>query len=968
MPLDVDNLSQLKNLHLSGNSLSNPPAEILRLGFAHTMKYIKSLNKGFKSKNMFLSNLTLEKIPQCVVSMTQLLELSFSDNLLSTLTYQGTDDLALMDEDALESLYAIGAPVQAQGMTLSPLVNLTRLSVTNNLLTIIPVDLLLLTNLASLDLTNNRFTILYLEFAFMPKLTELGVLSNDWRSPHTSVVELPFEMLMQYLAEVHKSHETGVLVMNGRRMQAVTADITLATALTSLNLDNNEIPVLTPDFADLFYLQHLSLRKNFIVTLPWEFGGLASLSHMDLGQNKIQDMPGVVGTLTNLLVLMLDHNGLAVLPNAVGELIKLERLGVEYNDLMTLPPTMVHLTSLTFLDCSHNNLRLLPLHLGDLVSLQEVHANNNQLYSLPNSIGSCTSLHTLAISNNYISLIPVSIQYLSSLTHLSVKNNTIKVLPPVMSQNELLVNFDFENNPILDPPKLVLEKGFEAVMIYLKKMYDVTFTGHLDLRDLQLPDLPADLLGAMGGAGEDGGGTQARPSSRKGTAAPAVKLGVPIRELSLTGNRLEYLPPFVGELSALRDIRIDDTIKEPPPHIIREGLPVIQLYLRKLGTSRHTSFLDLHGMMLDTVELSYYKLQDLLNGVNLGHNSLTVIPAEIFNYASLTWLDMQNNHLTVLPLDLSRLKNIRHIDLRNNRISVAPVHVFAQESLLYISLQNNPLTQLGSNERGAHARMILAQLQSETLDAERNGSEHPEMPTQEEFEELDIAARHEEPLGVKSLQHLLLKDCNLTSIPDIKGTAITQLDLGRNRLMDGCIEQLMGLQKIRILRMPGNRYLPPLHLPSTSCILSKSEFSPCASLLRTLWHRLRTIPLDIDELPSLVILDLSSNQIKEIPTSVRLRPSVLMPLVIRLPCGRVIAPCTAETLSLTESRHRLSRFKSSQSFALFACASTTYRSSRAPYSSSHRSSSCSFHPTRLGPFRHLSGTSSGSESSSLTTT
>jgi len=192
-----------------------------------------------------------------------------------------------MDEEALESLYVIGAPVQALGMTLSPLVNLHRLSVANNLLTMIPVDILLLTNLASLDLSNNKLTILYLEFVYLPKLTELVVLNNDWRSPHASVVELPFDMLMQYLKEVHQAHETGSLVMNGRHMQAVTADITLATALTSLNLDNNSIPVLTPDFADLFYLQYLSLRKNKIVTLPWEFGGLASLSHMDLGNNHV---------------------------------------------------------------------------------------------------------------------------------------------------------------------------------------------------------------------------------------------------------------------------------------------------------------------------------------------------------------------------------------------------------------------------------------------------------------------------------------------------------------------------------------------------------------------------------------------------------------------------------------------------------------------------------------------------------
>lgn len=65
-----------------------------------------------------------------------------------------------------------------------------------------------------------------------------------------------------------------------------------------------------------------------------------------------------------------------------------------------------------------------------------------------------------------------------------------------------------------------------------------------------------------------------------------VKKGVPIRELSLTGNRLQYLPPFVGELSALQKLHTDPNLVEPPDHIQKEGLPVVQAYLRKIGSAR----------------------------------------------------------------------------------------------------------------------------------------------------------------------------------------------------------------------------------------------------------------------------------------------------------------------------------------------------------------------------------------------
>jgi hypothetical protein len=50
-------------------------------------------------------------------------------------------------------------------------------------------------------------------------------------------------------------------------------------------------------------------------------------------------------------------------------------------------------------------------------------------------------------------------------------------------------------------------------------------------------------------------------------------------------------------------------LEEPPSHIIDEGVPVIQLYLRRLASARTTCFLDLEGLMLAHVDLSFYNLK-----------------------------------------------------------------------------------------------------------------------------------------------------------------------------------------------------------------------------------------------------------------------------------------------------------------------------------------------------------------------
>ncbi len=66
---------------MSGNSLTNPPAEILRMGFGHIMSYIRFLNKGAKSKVMELVQVALEFVPPSVVAMTNLTSLSLKGNV-----------------------------------------------------------------------------------------------------------------------------------------------------------------------------------------------------------------------------------------------------------------------------------------------------------------------------------------------------------------------------------------------------------------------------------------------------------------------------------------------------------------------------------------------------------------------------------------------------------------------------------------------------------------------------------------------------------------------------------------------------------------------------------------------------------------------------------------------------------------------------------------------------------------------
>ena len=63
-------------------------------------------------------------------------------------------------------------------------------------------------------------------------------------------------------------------------------------------------------------------------------------------------------------------------------------------------------------------------------------------------------------------------------------------------------------------------------------------------------------------------------TSEQGKKPPTA---APINEMTLIGNKLKYLPTFVGTLSCLQRLHVDDGLIDPPKHIMDEGIPIIQM-------------------------------------------------------------------------------------------------------------------------------------------------------------------------------------------------------------------------------------------------------------------------------------------------------------------------------------------------------------------------------------------------------
>lgn len=141
--------------------------------------------------------------------------------------------------------------------------------------------------------------------------------------------------------------------------------------------------------------------------------------------------------------------------------------------------------------------------------------------------------------------------------------------------------------------------------------------------------------------------------------------------LDLRNLSLKSLPPEIGELSALTELR-------------------------------------LWGNQLTSLPLEIGQLSALLL-LPIGRNELTSLPPEIGKLSALTVLDLQDNQLTSLPLEIGQLSALTELNLRGNKLTSLPLELGQLTALTRLNLGGNELTSLPP-EIGQLAALTLLNL------------------------------------------------------------------------------------------------------------------------------------------------------------------------------------------------------------------------------------------------------------------
>ena len=120
-----------------------------------------------------------------------------------------------------------------------------------------------------------------------------------------------------------------------------------------------------------------------------------------------------------------------------------------------------------------------------------------------------------------------------------------------------------------------------------------------------------------------------------------------MKVLKLEDNKLKELPPELGIMLSLEDVRVrNNPLKIPPPEVIQKGTRHFLDYLRRIIDLQKNNICDLAGTGLEDPELPEYILrQKYVETLLLNDNCLRTLDMSVTRLINLKLIDLDSNKL-----------------------------------------------------------------------------------------------------------------------------------------------------------------------------------------------------------------------------------------------------------------------------------------------------------------------------------
>ena len=381
-----------------------------------------------------------------------------------------------------------------------------------------------------------------------------------------------------------------------------------------------------------------------------------------------------------------------------------------------------------------------------------------------------------------------------------------------------------QDNGLKSPPPEILARGSELIFEYLRRFHLARESGVLDLSDMGLSYMPADVMRFYQNVGVHSKGLKRLilDGNRMSWLPNYLRTMTTLTHVSLRNCVFTRLPYFLGDLRELTRLDLQgNDIQSPPDEIIRRGVHAMVRYMRAIDGAWWTKELDISGQRFENVPIEICDV-DSLTSLRMHSQYFSDVPTEIGRLSALTLLDLQHCQIVEMPGSIGDCYNLRELVLNNNKLITVPASIGGCTGLTDLRLHENMLEELPPTIGNCTLMQDLRLFNNNLLDIPVEIGNMRYLPalrvSSNQLAELTIGIG-----GLQVCSDFLAADNYLETLPPQIGllTSLTRLRLANNRLTS-LPDELGNLYSLTELGLSDNklRELPPIgHLTALRSLL-----------------------------------------------------------------------------------------------------------------------------------------------------